>query len=131
VAAKITRLTLRISIQLRLVAESWQFSLQVASPETFGYTLILPWGQACHNLMIAGTEKERVRCVPWFFVNVIAVWHAHKRTWRVTVYVGRSEAGHYTTRIPVARLPLVSATGERTYCRTCTTAPDVVVVVKY
>jgi len=35
--AKLTRLTHEIVIQLHLVAE---FSLQAASPETFGYTLI-------------------------------------------------------------------------------------------
>jgi hypothetical protein len=42
-AAKFTRLTHKIAIQMHLVAESCtilQFSLQAASPETFGYTLI-------------------------------------------------------------------------------------------
>jgi len=42
-AAKLTRLTHKRAIQLNLVAESCtilKFSLQVASPETFGYTLI-------------------------------------------------------------------------------------------
>jgi hypothetical protein len=41
-AAKLTRLTHRIAIQLHLVAELYhlQFSLQVASPETFGYILV-------------------------------------------------------------------------------------------
>jgi hypothetical protein len=44
-AAKLTRLTERIAIQLHLVAErcticSSQFSFQAASPETFGYTLV-------------------------------------------------------------------------------------------
>jgi len=36
--AKLTTLTHKTAIQLHLVAE--QFLLQVASPETFGYTLI-------------------------------------------------------------------------------------------
>jgi hypothetical protein len=40
-AAKLTRLTHKIAIQLHLVAESLQFSLQAASPETSGYTLVL------------------------------------------------------------------------------------------
>jgi hypothetical protein len=48
---KLTRLTHQIAVQLHLVAESCtmyhlQFSLQSASPETFGYTLVyrrLPW----------------------------------------------------------------------------------------
>jgi hypothetical protein len=45
-AAKLTRLTHKIEIQLRLVAQSFklyhlQFSLQAASPEIFGYTLVL------------------------------------------------------------------------------------------
>jgi len=42
-AAKLTRLTHKIAIQLQLVAESCyrlQFSLQAVSPETFGYTLL-------------------------------------------------------------------------------------------
>jgi hypothetical protein len=40
--AKLTRLTHKIAIQLHLVAELYhlQFSLQAASPETFGYTLV-------------------------------------------------------------------------------------------
>jgi hypothetical protein len=40
-ATKLTRLTHKIAIQLHLVAESCyhlKFSLQAASPETFGYT---------------------------------------------------------------------------------------------
>jgi hypothetical protein len=39
-AVKLTRLTHKIAIQLHLVAEIYhlQFSLQAASPETFGYT---------------------------------------------------------------------------------------------
>jgi len=43
-AAKLTRLTHSIAIQLYLVAESCticSFRLQAASPETFGYTLVL------------------------------------------------------------------------------------------
>jgi hypothetical protein len=43
-AAKPTKLTHKIATQLHQVARSWyhlQFSLQAASPETFGYTLIL------------------------------------------------------------------------------------------
>jgi hypothetical protein len=42
-ASKLTRLTHKLAIQLHPVAESWyhlQFSLQAASPETFGYTLV-------------------------------------------------------------------------------------------
>jgi hypothetical protein len=41
-AAKLTRLTHKIAIQLHLVAESCTIcsSLQAASPETFGYTLV-------------------------------------------------------------------------------------------
>jgi hypothetical protein len=40
-AAKLTRLTHKIAIQLHLVAEScFQFSLQAAISETFGYTLV-------------------------------------------------------------------------------------------
>jgi hypothetical protein len=42
-AAKLTRLTHKIAIQLYLVTESCtilQFSFQAASPETFGYTLV-------------------------------------------------------------------------------------------
>jgi len=41
-AIKLTRLTHKIAIQLHLVAENYhfQFSLQAASPETFGYTLV-------------------------------------------------------------------------------------------
>jgi len=41
--AKFTRLTHKIAIQLHLVAENcttFQFSLQAAGPETFGYTLL-------------------------------------------------------------------------------------------
>jgi len=41
--AKLTILTHKIAIQLQLVVESLthlQFSLQAASPETFGYTLV-------------------------------------------------------------------------------------------
>jgi len=37
-ATKITRLTHRIAIKLYLVAESC--TIQAASPETFGYTLV-------------------------------------------------------------------------------------------
>jgi hypothetical protein len=43
-AEKLTRLTHKIAIQLHLVAESCtilQFSLQVASPETSRYTLVV------------------------------------------------------------------------------------------
>jgi len=42
VAVKLARLTHKIVTQLHLVAELYhlQFLLQVASPETFGYTLI-------------------------------------------------------------------------------------------
>jgi hypothetical protein len=43
-AAKLTGLAHKIAIQLQLVAESCmyhlKFSLQAASPETFGYTLV-------------------------------------------------------------------------------------------
>jgi hypothetical protein len=41
-AATLTTLTHKIAIQLHLVAElcQMQFSLQAASPETFGYTLV-------------------------------------------------------------------------------------------
>jgi hypothetical protein len=39
-AAKLTRVTHKVAIKLYLVAESLQLSLQAASPETFGYTLI-------------------------------------------------------------------------------------------
>jgi hypothetical protein len=41
-AAKLTRTTHKISIQLHLVAELYHlhFSLQAASPETFGYTFV-------------------------------------------------------------------------------------------
>jgi len=42
-AAKLTRLSHKIAIQLHLVAGEvyhLQFSLQAASPETFGYTLV-------------------------------------------------------------------------------------------
>jgi hypothetical protein len=40
--AKLTRLTHKIAMQSHLVVESYhlQFSLQAASPETFGYTLV-------------------------------------------------------------------------------------------
>jgi hypothetical protein len=40
-AAKHTRPIYKIAIQLHLVAV--QFSLQVASPETFGYILVKGW----------------------------------------------------------------------------------------
>jgi hypothetical protein len=41
-AAKLTRLTHKIAIQLHLVAELYhlQFPLQATSPETFGYVLV-------------------------------------------------------------------------------------------
>jgi len=42
-AAKVTRLTHKIAIQMHVMAESCitlRFSLQAASPETFGYTLV-------------------------------------------------------------------------------------------
>jgi len=42
-AAKVTRLTHKIAIQLHLFGKQLyhlQLSLQVASPETFGYTLV-------------------------------------------------------------------------------------------
>jgi len=42
-AAKLTRLTHKIAIQLNLVTKSCnhlQFSLQATSPETFGFTLV-------------------------------------------------------------------------------------------
>jgi hypothetical protein len=43
-AAKLTRLTHKIAIQLHLVTESFihhlQLSLQAASPEIFGYILV-------------------------------------------------------------------------------------------
>jgi len=42
-ASKLTRLTHKIAIQLRLMAESsthLQFSLHTTSPETFGYSLV-------------------------------------------------------------------------------------------
>jgi hypothetical protein len=46
IAAKLSRLTHKIAIQLHLMAELWhlQFSLQAASPETFGYTLVFQSG---------------------------------------------------------------------------------------
>jgi len=41
-AAKLTRLAHKIAIKLHLVADLYhlQFSLQAASPETFGYDLV-------------------------------------------------------------------------------------------
>jgi hypothetical protein len=45
-AAKLTRLTHKIATQLHLVSQSCynlQFSFQASSPETFGYTLVLPY----------------------------------------------------------------------------------------
>jgi hypothetical protein len=41
-AAKLTRLTHKIAIQLHIVRELYylHFSRQAASPETFGYTLV-------------------------------------------------------------------------------------------
>jgi hypothetical protein len=43
-AAKLTRLIHKKAIQVHLVTELYhlQFSLQAASPETFGYTLLRP-----------------------------------------------------------------------------------------
>jgi hypothetical protein len=43
-AVKLTRLTHKIAIQLPSGRELYhlQFSLHAASPETFGYTLVLP-----------------------------------------------------------------------------------------
>jgi hypothetical protein len=41
--AKLTKVTHKIAIQVHLAAENcttWEFSLQEASPETFGYTLV-------------------------------------------------------------------------------------------
>jgi hypothetical protein len=49
-AAKLDRMTHKIAIQLNLVAESLyhlQFSLQMASPETFGYILV---GTTAHRI---------------------------------------------------------------------------------
>jgi hypothetical protein len=47
-AAKLTRLTHKIAIQLHLVAVYLlQFSLQAASPETFGYAIVLNQGTKC------------------------------------------------------------------------------------
>jgi hypothetical protein len=48
-AAKLTKLTHKITMQLRLEADSCtdlQFSLQAASPETFGYTPV-KWSCPC------------------------------------------------------------------------------------
>jgi hypothetical protein len=42
--AKLSRLIYEIAIQLHLVAESCTiFPLQAASPEIFGYTLVIYW----------------------------------------------------------------------------------------
>jgi hypothetical protein len=53
-AAKLTRLTHKIAIQLLLVtADNLQFSFQAASPETFRYTRVHVYefnNTACNNL---------------------------------------------------------------------------------
>jgi hypothetical protein len=54
-AAKLTKLTHKIAIQLHLVAESsynLQFWLQAASPETFGYTLV------CFKLALVAINED-------------------------------------------------------------------------
>jgi hypothetical protein len=61
--AKLTRLTHKIAIQLHLVAELYhlQFSFQVASLETFGYTLV------CHLKEIK-SNYERLYSFPYYTV---------------------------------------------------------------
>jgi len=68
-AAKLIRLTHKIEMQLHLVAESCticKFSLQAASPETFGYTLV-SWvsvrvkSNMFHNLDVS-TKKSMFIC---------------------------------------------------------------------
>jgi hypothetical protein len=59
-AAKLTRLTHKIAIQLHLVAESCyhlQFSLQEASPENFGYTLLLKSGYQFQKGLDTKTDR--------------------------------------------------------------------------
>jgi hypothetical protein len=60
-AAKLTGLTHRIAIPLHLVSESCtfcSFRLHAASPETFGYTLILITGTTKHSVQLCVLERE-------------------------------------------------------------------------
>jgi len=68
-AAKLTRLIHRIAIQLHLVAELYhlQFSLQAASPETFGYSLVVVVAKT-HVLPMRGNGTWSSRPQP---VNVL------------------------------------------------------------
>jgi hypothetical protein len=85
--AKLTRLTQKIAIQLQLVAESCyhlQFLLQVASPETFGYTLIC-LGLLSHLFLQVFRPKLRMHFshasympCPTNFSEVHATWTSEK-----------------------------------------------------
>jgi len=60
-AAKLTRLTHNIDIQLHSVAESctiFQFSLQAASPETFGYSLVIRIDTECVHTRVIEENYE-------------------------------------------------------------------------
>jgi hypothetical protein len=61
-AAKLTRLTHKIAIQLHLVAESCTIcsfrSRQPVSPKTFGYTLVL-WTEGANMMSSLPTQQKR------------------------------------------------------------------------
>jgi len=69
---KLTRLTHKIAIQLYLMAESCTIcssrSLQAASPETFGYTLV--------RLV----EEMELLTSKWSFTSGIICWIDHRRS---------------------------------------------------
>jgi hypothetical protein len=71
-AAKLTRLTHKIAIQLHLVAQSLyhlQFSLQAASPATFGYSVV-----TIHVLMFSCQPDGRIS----FVLRTVSYYYGRK-----------------------------------------------------
>jgi hypothetical protein len=71
-AAKLTRLTHKIAMQLtqRQRALAFQFSLQSASPETFGYTLVI------HHCALSNESPHCSKEIKTFSVKLQKIQHS-------------------------------------------------------
>jgi hypothetical protein len=86
-AAKLTRLSHKIAIQLHLVAESCTIcssrSVQAASPETFGYTLVYSTlAVQSYAWYLLCTEKVKVVIVTVNYVSIITC-NLLRCVWRI------------------------------------------------
>jgi hypothetical protein len=80
-AAKLARLTHKITIQLHLVAQRAvsQLSLQAASPETFGYTFVLPLGHQVFSIWgdVLGIVSTEILTIKITFVYFQRLFRVH------------------------------------------------------